>query len=350
MIPNYTRAVMESINTLQLGGLIQAPIDLDQILDSVKLTVKCCTYSQFAKENDFDIDEVCDFFDSELGAVAYLKQREKYVIYYNDTKNNRGLERFTIAHELGHIFLGHHKDANTDILLRNNISDKQYQVYEKEANCFARNLLSPGPLVERITDIKSESSINDIMGAFEVSFSAAMVRRKFYVLDKHRMNLDYYDYFNNYNIRYDYYCLNCDNTEINISGFCKICGEKANFFERSNHGINYSGIELDQNKRVVQCPKCCNEVHSEQAKFCKICGTLLYNLCNGIKVYDPFGNIVEYIDHINDGNARFCAECGSKTTFYKQEFLKDWKELSKVRYGEANPLHEAVAEKKATKY
>ncbi|WP_423828267.1 ImmA/IrrE family metallo-endopeptidase [Sporotomaculum syntrophicum] len=51
-----------------------------------------------------NIPEICDYFESDLGACAYNRDQEKYVIYYNDTKNNRGLKRFTVAHELGHIF------------------------------------------------------------------------------------------------------------------------------------------------------------------------------------------------------------------------------------------------------
>ena len=350
MTANYSRAVEESINLLQLYDIDQAPIDLDQLLDCLSLTVECIPYSRFAAEADCDIEAAILFFESDLGAVAYNRAREKYKIFYNDTKNNRGLERFTIAHELGHIFLDHHQDSKTNILLRKNISDEQYQIYENEANCFARNLLSPIPLVERITDINHDSCIHDIMGAFDVSHTAAIVRRKFYILDKYRMNTDYYNYFNGYNILYDYYCLNCDNAEVDIHGYCKICGEKDAYFDRSSYKIHYEGIELDHEKRAVRCPKCSNEIYSEAAKFCKICGTSPFNLCEGTPIHDAFGNIVDYIYHINDGNARYCTECGSKTQYYKQGFLKDWKDIVVAKYGEPNSLYGTVAERRTPKY
>lgn len=350
MTANYDRAVKESIKLLQLYDIDQAPINLDQLLDCLSLTVECIPYSRFAEEAECDIETTSLFFESDLGAVAYNRSREKYKIYYNDTKNNRGLERFTIAHELGHIFLGHHQNSKTNILLRKNISDAQYQIYEKEANCFARNLLSPIPLVERVTDIKQDYCVTDIMEAFDVSHSAAIVRRNCYMIDKFRMNLDYYNYFNSYNILYDYYCLNCDNAEVNIHGHCKICGDKDSYFDRSCHKMHYEGIETDQDKQVIKCPKCSNETYSEGAKFCKICGTSLFNLCEGTPIYDSFGSVVDYIFHINDGNARYCTECGSKTLFYKQDFLKDWKDIMVTKYDEPNSIYGTVAEKRSPKY
>lgn len=350
MTPNYDRAVEESINLLQFYDIDQAPVNLDKILDGMRLTVKCCPYSRFSKQTGKDIEEICNLFDSELGAVAYIREKEKYVIYYNDTMNHRGLERFTIAHELGHIFLGHHQDAKTDILLRKNISDAQYKIYEKEANCFARNLLSPIPLVERITDINQDSCIHDMMEAFDISHTAAVVRRNCYILDKFRMQLDYYEYFSSYNILYDFYCLNCDNAEVNTEGYCKICGEKDVYFERKCDRTYYEGIELNPNHRVIQCPKCRNEVHSDIARFCKICGTFLFNLCEGTPIYDSVGRAIDYIYHINDGNARYCTECGSQTIFYKEKFLKDWKDIMVAKYDVTSSFYGTVAETKSPKY
>ena len=208
MTTNYDRAIHESVQALQLYDINQVPIDLNKILERLSLSVKCCPYSLLSRKTGYDTDYICRLFDSNLGAVAYDRKKERYIIYYNDTNNNKGLERFTIAHELGHIFLRHHQDANTDILLRKNICSLRYQKYENEANCFARNLLSPIPLVERITDIKNESSIYDIMTAFDISYTAATTRRDLFLLDKHRIIPEYYHYFNNFNIDYGYYPTN----------------------------------------------------------------------------------------------------------------------------------------------
>ncbi|GAA0179064.1 hypothetical protein SH2C18_20100 [Clostridium sediminicola] len=194
MTPNYKNAIIESIKTLQTYGINSIPIDLDIIIKNLYRTVRVCSYSKFSKKFGKSISEICVYFDSELGACAYNKTREHYIIYYNDTKNNPGLKRFTIAHELGHILLKHHHDASTELLLRKNISQLKYKRYENEANCFARNLLCPVPLVS--TDIP----INDIMKAFDISYSAAKTRLNFYEIDNYRMTAEFYTYFESYTI------------------------------------------------------------------------------------------------------------------------------------------------------
>ncbi|QGG47320.1 ImmA/IrrE family metallo-endopeptidase [Heliorestis convoluta] len=323
MIANYKNAVIESAETLKDYSINQTPIDLDIILDALKRTIRLFSYSDFSTKNDMSIVEICDQFDSELGACVYDKKTERYVIFYNDTKNNRGLERFTIAHELGHIFLGHHQDANTDILIRRNISASKYRKFENEANCFARNLLAPIPLVQRITDIKKPRSANDIMEAFEVSYKAAVTRRNLYYDDKAMIEDKYHNYFDTYSILYGHYCLTCNNAEIDSNGYCKICGEEAAIFEKSCDRVYYDGVTVDQDGRAVECPRCGNEVFSDEARYCKICGALVVNYCLGRSMPVPF--IKDLISHpINDGNARYCKECGSKTAFYKQGFLKSW--------------------------
>ena len=60
---------------------------------------------------------------------------------------------------------------------------------------------------------------------------------------------------------------------------------------------------------------------------------------------DFFGHVVAYEQHINDGNARYCSKCGSKTAFYKQGFLKKWTAANSVEY-----QHDAVAETRPDLY
>ncbi|WP_461206106.1 ImmA/IrrE family metallo-endopeptidase [Clostridium sp. DL1XJH146] len=324
MIPNYNRAVIESIDILQLYEINQVPIDLNIILKSIKRTVKVCSYSLLSNKTSLSIKEICDMFESDLGACTYSRNDEHYVIYYNDTKQNHHLDRFTIAHELGHIFLEHHHNANTDILLRKNISKSQYDKYEKEANCFARNVLSPIPLVDRITNLSHQRSIIELSEAFDISYLAATTRRDLYSADSYRMTSSYYSYFNNYTILYGYYCDNCGNAEISTEGFCKICGQESIPFEKTCNRIFYGGIETDDNKRVIKCPKCGNEVFSKEAHYCKICGTSLYNFCEGEAIVDYYDNVIDYHYHFNDGNARYCKKCGAKTSFFNNGYLDDW--------------------------
>ena len=60
----------------------------------------------------------------------------KWSIVYNDSIKSVGRKRFTIAHELAHILLGHPLAFDK----ANNVLDKEY---EKDADSFAIRLLSP---------------------------------------------------------------------------------------------------------------------------------------------------------------------------------------------------------------
>lgn len=70
---------------------------------------------------------------SKHGFLAGKPEEGKYLIFYND-KDPYPVIRFTVAHELGHFVLGH--------------SDEDGPAAEKEANCFARNLLCPLPVAD----------------------------------------------------------------------------------------------------------------------------------------------------------------------------------------------------------
>lgn len=68
------------------------------------------------------------------------------IILYDETKEITQC-RWNVAHELGHYFFGH------------GVSES-YEVQEKEANYFARQLLTPIPIVTKI--IRLGESFNDI--------------------------------------------------------------------------------------------------------------------------------------------------------------------------------------------
>ncbi|GLB58978.1 hypothetical protein [Cytobacillus sp. NCCP-133] len=84
------------------------------------------------------------------------------------------------------------------------------------------------------------------------------------------------------------------------------------------------GVQVDENMRVVECPRCENEVFSTNAGHCKICGISLYNVCEGEPEFDSNGYQIDTIYHQNPGDARFCESCGRPTTFNKTGILKPW--------------------------
>lgn len=91
-----------------------------------------------------------------------------FEIVYNDTENSRRC-RFTIAHELGHIFLGH--------LLINTPEYKTFAIREdneSEANVFARDLLAPACVLHELKVFTAR----DIANLCNISLEAATYREK----------------------------------------------------------------------------------------------------------------------------------------------------------------------------
>lgn len=129
-IPNYSRATNAAYAELaqydgkfpviDIYGIILASNDI--LLKSYEQAAQFlkCSHNVFT----YNISQ------SEYGFTVI--RRDKSIIFYNNKKDEKTI-RFTLAHELGHIRLGHTED--------NSKSDK-------EANCFARNLLCPIPLVK----------------------------------------------------------------------------------------------------------------------------------------------------------------------------------------------------------
>lgn len=91
------------------------------------------------------------------------------------------------------------------------------------------------------------------------------------------------------------------------------------------------GVKMDEDMRVVECPRCGNEVFSDRAKYCKICGLQVYNYCEGETEYDYNGNVIDVHCHKNNGDARFCEICGQPTVFFKEELLRPWQVVKNER-------------------
>lgn len=77
--------------------------------------------------------------DDGFSVLTKFNGLYKYFIYYNDLGNSHERIRFTIAHEIGHIRLGHHENKEIP-----------YEEAESEANHFAKYLLSPHPVSDKL--------------------------------------------------------------------------------------------------------------------------------------------------------------------------------------------------------
>lgn len=92
-----------------------------------------------------------------------------YYIFYNDVLPH-GRQRFTIAHELGHIICGHLKDGQCTRVNREPSGIDTPEEYQ--ANIFASRLLAPACVLEETDNITPEQ----IMNLCDISMTAAKFR------------------------------------------------------------------------------------------------------------------------------------------------------------------------------
>lgn len=311
-LARYNGTVAQAYKFVE-NNIVIFPINLFELIK--KFNWGLITYEEMAKNNNCTIDDICEC----LGTDGYsIYNGNNYTIAYNNTKKTKGRINFTLAHEIGHIILKHHKDFEVTEVLKNNFTKEEYKILENEASCFARNILSPAPLSLKISSIFRYFKLTDI---FNITPSARKTR-----LSLLKQDLNYLSTEEILNMQkvYDYYleCTNCKNKYINKnSKYCPICGQSK--LKKGKGFMKYtSNIEVDENKKSKVCPRCGNEEISEGA-YCKICGLELFNRCTNY-ITDNNGNIVEGCAKICDSNARYCDQCGNETSFFKEGLLPSY--------------------------
>ena len=87
--------------------------------------------------------------------TQHIRGRNDYLVVYDDRVKSFGRIRWTIAHEIGHIVLGHLVSFDATALCRGSLTETEYKVLEREADCFAVNLLAPMTIMNRIPSVKT---------------------------------------------------------------------------------------------------------------------------------------------------------------------------------------------------
>lgn len=117
--------------------------------------------------------------------------QNNYIIFFNPETENKAQKNFTIAHELGHIVLGHlleENDAckNSTTVWNNNADEPNY--LERSANIFASRLLAPACVLKEI-GIRSAREIH-LLCEMPLEFSVKRAKRmeELYARDKWYLN------------------------------------------------------------------------------------------------------------------------------------------------------------------
>lgn len=150
--------IEETVGKLQQSLGLEVPIDFskfDNILSDLTIKYNC---------KDLDVD----------GRISKDENGNYVVQLKNDGQSLR--DRFTLAHELGHLFLGHVDQYET--LYRRGANELEYA-----ANEFAADLLMPkdvfNTMVDKYTNSDNICDITKVSNQFEVSESAVLTRGRF---------------------------------------------------------------------------------------------------------------------------------------------------------------------------
>lgn len=161
---DYRRATNEAYELLLSLPSFSLATD---VFDVVKQLPDCIAITYQRAVNHYgailglDLDRLIAQSDHGFTLIQFRTQRR--IILYNDALPETCI-RFTIAHELGHYMLGHLPDDH------NNHTESE----EQEANCFARNLLCPIPIVKSL----SLATAEEYRSLFQVSAEMAAVAVK----------------------------------------------------------------------------------------------------------------------------------------------------------------------------
>lgn len=140
------------------------------ILDVYNIDKPIVDVIKIASDKGIQIKEVN--MPERYDNVAGFCDKDKKNIYVN-IKDNPARKLFTIAHELGHIFLEH---ENYSVLFRisKKDSDREYAEEEQEANSFAASLLMPDFMVKEYLQKYnlSRSDFKTMSKIFGVPFEA----------------------------------------------------------------------------------------------------------------------------------------------------------------------------------
>ena len=111
------------------------------------------------------------------GADAKTKHRRgdtEYLVVYDDREANYRRVRWTIAHEIAHIMLGHLLEFEATALSRGSLTEKDYHTLEREADCFAANLLAPMTIIRRISRLTKKNELMEICDLSETACGHCM--------------------------------------------------------------------------------------------------------------------------------------------------------------------------------
>ena len=352
---NYVRPIYLSLQVLREAGIDRFPVNLKQILRHYH--IRLMTYEDFCACHECDISVCFNLFGKDGATIA---MRGRYLIVYNKQQTPRERIRFTLAHELGHIFHRHHNELGVETLQRMWVEKHLYDVMEDEANCFARNLLCPAIAVQTVlrshgfvaTDYDAgqkrnvwfrvavapclpnlPSGLTDyflVQQSFQVTSSAAKIRCSFLKEDlRNSPKASAEEIVSRIMFSTQWRCRKCGALRLEDTDYCYHCGTKGRYGFVSATSpspkplrLRYSGFHFSS------CPVCGNDDLPQDDYYCRICGNPVANPCIPWRVRNHSISHLIYLAengsvHLNPPGARYCLTCGQPTLYGMSELKSE---------------------------
>jgi Zn-dependent peptidase ImmA (M78 family) len=163
--PRYARIRREVVDVLTRAGVTEPPVPVEKIANMLGARV------------------VTDDFNNEISGILFRSDAETVIGVAKEQSKTR--QRFTIAHEIGHLLLHDAEEVHVDrefrVKLRSQASSAAVDVDEIEANAFAAGLLMPETFLRRdvrqlSVDFDDATQVEALAKRYHVSAQAMTFR------------------------------------------------------------------------------------------------------------------------------------------------------------------------------
>lgn len=352
--PDFKRATKRAYDFLVELGIKALPVDPFKIVKLYDSHWHLLGWNELkiatGKDDPFYLKR-----DKAEAKTKIIRGTNEYLIVYDESYSRERI-RWTIAHEIGHILLGHLVYFEETALNRGGLTKRQYGVLEVEAHWFAEALLAPNVVLYSygIKDSQEIAFLCDI--SKKSSDKCERHLRKFYPNDpvvEGTLLRNFYEFFYKEGFRqsitegiYKFYssflyddfykicriCRNCNAYVVNKKQkYCHVCGKEMpdwdfpykDFPSGTEFDIGvllylqgkfFPYIETDAINKVLFCPVCRNHDFSVGSEYCKICGAPIINRCL-------------HENTVLAGHCRYCPDCGEVTKFQDLNLFNHLKEV-----------------------
>ena len=181
------------VKTLQAcDGPLKLPVPIKRITKSFN-NIRLVPYSAHMELYGLTYNEMVDFGGTKDAFTCFDVKTNLYIIFYNDCDYvimNSNRYRWNIAHELGHIVLGHFERCKDSKMFRKSLISEYRESFEMEADRFASYILVPH-IVLACLGVTGHKEIARIC---RISNSAALYRAEHIQTWKNRNACTDYDF------------------------------------------------------------------------------------------------------------------------------------------------------------